>query len=153
MASHHPLIISLLSLVADQCGGVEIDVWSLAQRSVFRCGVEIGVGLWVCRGLCGFGSAWVSLGGERWCRGSYLEVGLFDIWFLQVVFIFWVLGYWEISQISRKLRFLASGFDLYWIFAGVFLCLFVFFLFFFCFFVFGVDGRLWVAGGGGVCCV
>ena len=27
----------------------------------------------------------------------------------------WVLGYWEISQIQRKLRILVSGFDLYWI--------------------------------------
>ena len=44
MASHHPLIISLLSLVADQCGGMEIGVWGLAQRSVFGCGVVIGVG-------------------------------------------------------------------------------------------------------------
>nr|POE80326.1 hypothetical protein CFP56_14090 [Quercus suber] len=44
MASHHPVIIFLLSLVADQCGGVEIGVWGLAQRSVFGCGVEIGIG-------------------------------------------------------------------------------------------------------------
>ena len=48
MASHYPFIISLLSLslVANQCGGVEISVWGLAQRPVFGCGVEIGVGLW-----------------------------------------------------------------------------------------------------------
>ena len=32
-----------------------------------------------------------------------------------------------------------------------FVCLF--FFCFFVFFVFGVDGRLWVAGGGGVRCV
>ena len=62
MANHHQFIISLFSLVANQCGGMEIGVWGLVQRSVFGCGVEIDVGLWVCRG---FGSAWVSLGGER----------------------------------------------------------------------------------------
>ena len=59
MASHHPLIISLLSLVANQCGGVEISVWGLAQRLVVGCGVEIGVGLWVCHGFC-LGLSWVA---------------------------------------------------------------------------------------------
>ena len=59
MASHHPLIISLLSLVANQCGGVEIGVWGLAQRLVVGCGVEIGVGLWVCHGFC-LGLSWVA---------------------------------------------------------------------------------------------
>ena len=44
MESHHLLIISLLSRVADQCGGMEISVWGLAQRSVFGCGMECGGG-------------------------------------------------------------------------------------------------------------
>ena len=30
-----------------------------SDRCGFGCGVEIGVGLWVCRGLRGFGLAWV----------------------------------------------------------------------------------------------
>ena len=52
MANHHLLIISLLSLIADQCGGVEIGVWGLVQRLVFGCDVEIDVRLWVCHGFC-----------------------------------------------------------------------------------------------------
>ena len=70
MASHHPLINSLLSLVANQCGGVEISIWGLVQRSVFGCGMEIDVGMWVCHGFC-LGLLWaawvqISVGFSWW---------------------------------------------------------------------------------------
>ena len=82
--SHHPLIISLLSLVADQCGGVEIGVWGLAQRLVFRCGVEIGDGLWVCRGFC-LGLLWVALVrigvGFSWWLSAWVSSKVVDMGF------------------------------------------------------------------------
>ena len=71
MANHHPLIISLLSLVADQCGGVEIGVWGLVQRSVFGCGVEIDARLWVYCGYC-LDLPWVT-----WVQ---IDVGLGVVW-------------------------------------------------------------------------
>nr|POE70197.1 hypothetical protein CFP56_61098 [Quercus suber] len=73
MASHHPLIISLLSLVADQCGAMEIGIWGLMQRSVFGCGVEFGVGLWICRGFC-LGLPWV----------AWVQIGMGFSWWLLV---------------------------------------------------------------------
>ena len=72
---------SIATKTPNQCGGVEIDVWGLAQRSVFRCGVEIGIGLWVCRGLRGFRSAWV-IGVGLWRSAG----GFFFFWVISVVF-------------------------------------------------------------------
>ena len=42
-----------------QCGGIEISIQGLAQRSVFGCGIKIGIGLWVCRGFS-LGLSWVA---------------------------------------------------------------------------------------------
>ena len=55
----------------DQCGGVEIGIWGLVQRSVFGCGVEISIGLWVYCGFC-LGLSWVA-----WVR---IGVGLGVVW-------------------------------------------------------------------------
>ena len=54
----------------DQCGGVEIGIWGLVQRSVFGCGVEIGIGLWVYCGFC-LGLSWVA-----WVRIGVGDQGL-----------------------------------------------------------------------------
>ena len=63
---------SIVTKTPNQCGGVEIGVWGLVQRLVFRCGVEIDIGLWVCRGLRGFRSAWViSVGLWRFAGGFF----------------------------------------------------------------------------------
>nr|POE78924.1 hypothetical protein CFP56_46092 [Quercus suber] len=74
MASHHPVIIFLLSLVADQCGGVEIGVWGLAQRSVFGCGVEIDIGRRDRRWVWDVEIA-VGHGGHRWAWDVEIAVG------------------------------------------------------------------------------
>ena len=60
------------------------------QRSVFGCGVEIGIGLWVCRGLRGFVSAWVSLGGSR--RGFRLRLSE------------WVAGFFAVEVLTCECR-------------------------------------------------
>ena len=85
---------SSLSLVADQCGGVESSIWGLVQRSVFGCGVEIGVGLWVCCGFC-LGLpwvAWVWIGVGLWvCCGFcwWSERVVLMVWFFLFFYFLW----------------------------------------------------------------
>ena len=104
------VIISLLPLVADQCGGVEIGVWGLAQWSVFRCGVEIAVGRGMWRSPLGMEISvgrWVRRSAQRsvyrFCSFMVRVVHLW-VWFCWVfVGHLWVLfwQWWGDGQWSR----------------------------------------------------